>query len=469
MGLQTAQSATNLQNLATLAVDVLMAAPIDMFSHMTNTSTRYECRPKTREVPVRQQRQKKLFIRIKKEIWNDYSRQTEGKWKGKRGVKPRLRLTLKPQSAGVKRSTKTRKRKTTKARGEAASPSRRAPSSQRQRLVLKLKLPTNPTSQALLTPRSTPTPATTLAKPFASCPEQHQIILPQPEKKDYVRACNIKTTRFIPGGPHRALRGQAMGDMYLEQPCLKVGCRSCAWWYPQLIEEPGTPLPALGSVRFGRLACGPQGLKTEDGYKREMKRGGTGACQGWAEEEEEVGRLRPVVEALNPPGALLTPPPAAEGDKVEMKEGTLRPMLTGRGRGEKSPSPFELPPSLLWKPEQPSLGLRCDAKPTKTARKFTSTPQPSKVVKLRLRIAKKKEIFARLVQRMEGPLKIEELTKSILKDVASTSLGEKRKRGIEKEGDEGAIKKRVRFRHRVKLTFESEVGKERFRQLVKKV
>ncbi|KAF2647128.1 hypothetical protein K491DRAFT_723690 [Lophiostoma macrostomum CBS 122681] len=451
--------ATKLQEIAKTALNLMTNEPNNQRTPMT-----------LRHSTVRRRRQKKIFLRIRKDIWNEYDPYRHGTYSGRE--KPTPRITLKVPVPQITQSTQNHA--TSKGKGKK----KYASSATRRKHVVTLRLPKSAEQQhtRVLPPSTTSTlTAGTSARPLAPAPtstlpttqpdaapihartpvskvrpsldhstsQLTQHSHPHPRSRPRIRACNIKLTRWIPGGRHRSLKGQDMATMYLEQPCLQPGCKSCAYWFPHLIDDSEEWAGRIETVTFG-----------------DRSRGETDVCEGWA--EKEMARRRPVVEALSLGGK-----PQMSRAKRRLGSLALPPqVVSSHGHIEAEigrPPEVMLPTTLVSRALAPKT-------PARTG--WRSTPRVQYVAKLKFRSKEGRETFAALVEKGEEFDRMRALRRVVgkrddgeRKGILKAQGGAKRK--AENAGDESApATKRVRFRHRVKLGFKSEAGKERFRGIV---
>lgn len=497
-----------LQDMAKMALDFVTNEPANMAT------------PTAQHHPMgRRERPKKLFLRIKKDIWN--AQDPFASSTSSRTGQPKLRITLKQSLPGVTKATKNhsaskgsgkgkKQRKQTKKNASSATVKNK-----KRILTLRLPKPADPTLPLLLS-TSTPLAPTAQRASASAHTSTHQLeskqSAPSPaspflqtppnyptsqQPRPRIRPCNIKTSRFIPGGRNRSLKGQDMNSMHLEQPCLQPGCKSCAYWFPGLVDEDeaGDFVGRLESVVF---RAGGKG-----------KREGGVVCEGWT--AKEISRRRPVVEALSPIGVgpQIEDQRTYEGEKEEHKgmekergrKSSTRPqMRKGRehqGR-EKTPSPLALPPPLLSPLPRTYSKMKKDAVadlktgyeimlprtlikrlttsqniPAKTA--WRSTPRKSYIAKLKFQTKEGRQTYAALVRKGEEFDKLRAMRSVVnnQRDEGRVKGILKAERGVKRKADDGgdqstsaSAKKKVRFRQRVKLGFGSVEGRERFRRVV---
>lgn len=238
------------------------------------------------------------------------------------------------------------------------------------------------------------------------------------------RQCNVKVTRFQYGGPDRQQRGQHMSDVTLLAPCLQSTCANCWTWHSHLMHDL-SPVEASG----------------------------------------ETGK-RPDVEPLSPVGPALQ-------DQQALHNTTNSPTTHESTAPQDSKYKILLPTPLL----------RHTVHGASVKSRRLESPRQRHTVRLQLKTETgKAEFRALLHERSRREIRCqyvmlsrmhEEIMRDTMKYLAAEELEDVKKYlAGEKVGDKvvkstsGSKPKR---RHRVRLVFKSEGGKDRHRRLVDKL
>jgi hypothetical protein len=241
--------------------------------------------------------------------------------------------------------------------------------------------------------------------------------------------CRTFLYRFLPG-PH---------DMRLEAPCLQSSCKSCVKWHPNLVSEPACIVtrPAvepLSPILDPKLLepWDPEIIYTEGSDVSVQELSSSFPPTNSMELKNVHAPITPFLDGHNPPSSFKLP--SIQRYNVLLPESLLNDTVSR-----------PIPAKSLWR----------------------TCPRKSYTAILTFRSLSARQGFTERVAKArieEG----HEIVQSILK-VRSGN-------GVRVSGDGGSAvvgegkerrKKKVRFRHRVRLVFGSEEGRGRFGEVVK--
>jgi hypothetical protein len=228
-----------------------------------------------------------------------------------------------------------------------------------------------------------------------------------------ISKCKSNLYRFHYGGTQRRVTGKNRNHIELEQPCLAPTCPTCQYWHPHLLKTDEEGDSAFGSAEENSWREEPRSVEITlptppNSPEPELRLDVAWVVEGSVPHVEPrlqlLGTCRPPVplECVDP--RLLRP----QCDVYRVPEQTVRPSISTKSQWDTTPCNYP----LALKPQQPK----------------ELTPGPEKFTNL----------------------------KGILKHRQKANAG----------SDSSAMKKKVRFRYRVRCVFSSAQGREKFRRAV---
>ena len=239
--------------------------------------------------------------------------------------------------------------------------------------------------------------------------------------------CKTPLYRFIPSC---TLKGEHANDIKLIAPCLQIGCKTCTQWHPKIVNQK-TRLVQRPAVESFSPILDPRIAVPWNGTEAETKN---------TEEEEGGQRRENSISIVKLPGPLFSVPQPVDQDRSEIP-------ASKQSQGKDNIQKYEiyLPTSLLKHTVSGTVGANSLWR-TEPRKRYTALIEiHTEAGRARLR---------EIVNRNTG------------KGILEGDNGEKQsiRAAVVGEGD-GNLKK-IRFRHRVKLVFESGEGQRNFGELI---
>jgi hypothetical protein len=260
--------------------------------------------------------------------------------------------------------------------------------------------------------------------------------LPPKVSPTHTIKCKTKIWRFHPGGPNHAVSGKSMNEMVLKQPCLQPKCTDCIQTYPNLLV--GVPLSPLQTIYPKLEQPTTKALSPLEAMPQEH------AQQTTAE-----------TTSLQSPSPLQLPPPVIQSSPY-----TAVPLANI------DPIPLQTTTQPQYDILLPkSLIQRAIPVPVGAKTKWRSVPRKQYIARLKFITGLARRRFAEVMG-----TELKSVGKGDLKSCVKRRFegGEEEERGVEAGRADGSVRKKVRFRHRVRLVFRSEEGRGRFGDIVGK-
>lgn len=288
----------------------------------------------------------------------------------------------------------------------------------------------SPTSKAGQKPKRKPSPVKSEDQPAAKAPKRSPPVR---------RQCKVKLTRFHYGGPDRREGGKYRDMITLESPCLQSTCTNCWTWHAHLMR---------GSVASDEM--------TETPDRPDKSPSGPSTDPMISNGKWQTRQSRRDSTNTTP---KFTVPPAVVGQEMQPTFDQAMHSLNPQSRNPALST--RALPSAKYTILLPTSVLRHTASTPASARTgWRETRRQRHTARLRFTSDEGKTRFKKLAHKQLGREIQAERVK--LRRVAKEAV---RQAQLEGQGDVG---RKPRGRHRLKLTFRSKMGKEKYGKLVER-